>query len=179
MIAVNSNPGRPMRGDMPRLTRESLASVYYVLAKGPLEPSSRYRSQCLDMVIGWFERCFMRSVAGRFVLASLLLGAPCAEAGYCTVDGPQPRLDSQPIEWKFTIASGESCIRGLRSGAMQLDSVSISTPAKAGQATVQGYSFSYKAPQGFKGEDTFSVTMTGANYRIRGSSIIQVHVSVR
>ena len=62
---------------------------------------------------------------------------------------------------------------------MQLDSVSISTPAKAGQATVQGYSFSYKAPQGFKGEDTFAVTMTGANYRIRGSSIIQVHVSVR
>ena len=122
----------------------------------------------------------MRSAAaGSFVLALLLLGAPCAEAGYCIVDGPPPRLDSQPIEWKFTIASGESCIRGLRSGAMQLDSVSISTPAKVGQATVQGYSFSYKAPRGFKGEDAFAVTMTGANYRIRGSSTIQVYVSVR
>ena len=125
------------------------------------------------------EGVVMRSAAGRFALALLLLGAPCAEAGYCVVDGPQPRLDSQPVEWKFTIASGESCVRGLRSGAMQLDSVSISTPAKVGQATVQGYSFSYKAPRGFKGEDAFAVTMTGANYRIRGSSIIQVHVSVR
>ena len=130
--------------------------------------------------IGWLERCVMRSAAaGPFVLALLLLGAPCAQAGYCIVDGPQPRLDSQPVEWKFTIASGDSCIRGLRSGAMQLDSVSVSSPAKVGQATVQGYSFSYQAPRGFKGEDDFSVTMTGTNYRIRGSSVIQVHVSVR
>ena len=121
----------------------------------------------------------MRSAAYRFVLALVLLGAPCARAGYCVTDGPAPRLDSQPVEWKFTIASGESCIRGLRSGAMQLDSVKISTPAKVGQATVQGYSFSYQAPRGFKGEDAFAVTMTGANYRIRGSSTIQVYVSVR
>src|SRR3954467_4936740 len=99
----------------------------------------------------------MGSVACRFVLVSFLLGAPCAQAGYCIVDGPQPRLDSQPVEWKFTIASGESCIRGLRSGAMQLDSVSISAPAKVGQVTVQGYSFSYRAPRGFRGEDEFAV----------------------
>ena len=167
-----------MRRDMPRLTRESPAFFYHVLAKVRLAPSG-YRSQCLDVVIERRERCVMRSAAARFVLAFLLLGTPGAQAGYCIVDGPAPRLDSQPIEWKFTIASGESCIRGLRSGAMQLDSVSISSPAKVGQATVQGYSFSYKAPRGFKGEDAFAVTMTGANYRIRGSSTIQVHVSVR
>ena len=125
------------------------------------------------------EGCVMRSMAYRFVLALLLLGAPCAQADYCIIDGPPPRLDSQPVEWKFTIASGVSCIRGLRGAAMQLDSVSISTPAKAGVATVQGYSFSYRAPREFKGEDGFAVTMTGVNRRIRGSSIIQVHVSVR
>src|SRR4051812_13029998 len=98
----------------------------------------------------------MRSTAaGPFVFALVLLGSPGAQAGYCIVEGPPPRLDSQPVQWKFTIASGDSCIRGLRSGAMQLDSVSVSTPAKVGQATVQGYSFSYRAPQGFRGDDTF------------------------
>ena len=46
VIAVKSNPGRPMRGDVPHRTIESLAFVYYVLPKGPLEPSLGYRSQC-------------------------------------------------------------------------------------------------------------------------------------
>ena len=62
---------------------------------------------------------------------------------------------------------------------MTLDSVSIASPAKIGEATAQGYSFSYRAPRDFKGEDLFSVKMVGTNRRIRGSSTIQVYVSVR
>ena len=112
-------------------------------------------------------------------IAGLLLGMVSVKAGTCTVQGPQPLLDSRPVEWAFEIASGQSCVRGLRSGAMLLDSVSISAPAKVGEATVQGYSFTYRAPRNFKGEDSFSVTMVGANRRIRGNSIIQVNVSVR
>jgi hypothetical protein len=121
----------------------------------------------------------MRPAAYLFALAWCSFGASGAEAGDCVVNGSPPRLDSQPVEWTFTIASGQSCIRGLRSSAMILDNVSISSPAKAGEATVQGYSFSYKAPRDFKGEDSFAVTMVGTNRRIRGSSVIQVHVSVR
>jgi hypothetical protein len=121
----------------------------------------------------------MRSEVYLIILASLVLETLPAHAGDCVVNGPAPRLDSQPVEWTFVIASGQSCIRGLRSGAMQLDSVYLSSPAKAGEATVQGYSFTYRAPRDFKGEDSFSVTMSGANRRIRGSSIIQVNVFVR
>ena len=121
----------------------------------------------------------IRAVACPLVPAWLLLGMLGAHAGGCIIEGPPPRLDSQPVEWTFTIASGQSCTRGLRSGAMTLDSVSIGSPAKVGEATAQGYSFSYRAPRDFKGEDSFAVTMVGTNRRIRGSSTIQVHVSVR
>ena len=121
----------------------------------------------------------IRAMAYPLVPAWFLLGMLGAQAGGCIIDGPPPRLDSQPVEWAFTIASGQSCIRGLRSGAMTLDSVSIASPAKVGEATAQGYSFSYKAPRDFKGEDSFSVRMVGSNRGIRGSSTIQVYVSVR
>ena len=125
------------------------------------------------------KRIAIRAVGCPLAVAWLLLGMFGAQAGGCIIDGPPPRLDSQPVEWTFTIASGQSCTRGLRSGAMTLDSVSIVLPAKVGEVTAQGYSFSYKAPRDFKGEDSFSVTMIGTNRRIRGSSTIQVHVSVR
>jgi hypothetical protein len=102
-----------------------------------------------------------------------------ARAGDCIINGPLPQLDSQTVEWAFEIASGQSCTRGLRSGAMLLDSVHLSSPAKAGVATVQGYSFSYRAPPNFKGEDRFAVTMSGTYRRVHGNSVIQVHVLVR
>jgi len=121
----------------------------------------------------------MRAGSYPVVLVWILCGMLGARAGDCIVNGLPPRLDSQPVEWTFVIASGQSCVRGLRSGAMTLDSVSIGSPAKVGEATVQGYSFTYKAPRDFKGEDSFSVKMSGANRRIRGSSIIQVNVSIR
>lgn len=121
----------------------------------------------------------MRPLAYPFIIVALLLGTLSARAGDCIVNGPLPRLDSQPVEWTFEIAGGQSCIRGLRSGAMLLDSVRLSSPAKAGVATVQGYSFSYRAPLNFKGEDSFAVTMSGVYRRVRGSSINQVHVFVR
>jgi hypothetical protein len=45
------------------------------------------------------------------------------------VKGPQDLLNSLPVEWSFEIASGQSCVRGLRSGAMTLDTLKISSPA--------------------------------------------------
>jgi len=121
----------------------------------------------------------MRPLSYPFIIVGFLLGVLNARAGDCIVNGPLPRLDSQSVEWTFEIASGQSCIRGLRSGAMLLDNVSLSSPAKFGVTTVQGYSFSYRAPANFKGEDNFAVTMSGVYRRVRGSSVIQVHVSVR
>jgi hypothetical protein len=113
------------------------------------------------------------------LLTWLLLGVDLAKAGDCVITGAPPILDSKPVEWTIVIASGQSCLRGLRSGAMTLESVVVSTPAKFGEATIQGYGFSYRAPRDFKGDDSFSVIMSGVNRGIHGNSIIRVSVSVR
>lgn len=109
----------------------------------------------------------------------LLLGGGQAMAGGCAITGPPAKLDSTAIDWTLVIASGQSCVHGLRGGAMMLDSVRISAPAKSGEAAVQGYGFVYRARADFKGEDSFSVVIAGSNRGIRGSSTIRVLVSVR
>jgi hypothetical protein len=109
----------------------------------------------------------------------LLLGAHQAAAGGCAITGPRANLESDAIDWTLVIASGQSCVHGLRGGAMTLDNVRISAPPKNGEALVQGYSFVYRARADFKGEDSFSVVMAGANRGIRGTSTIRVLVSVR
>ncbi len=88
-------------------------------------------------------------------------------------------MDRETVEWTLVIGSGESCIRGLRLGSMMLDDVSVGSPAKSGEVTVQGYSFTYKAPVDFKGEDSFSVKMSGAYKRVPGTTTITVRVNVR
>ena len=110
----------------------------------------------------------------------ILLGANAANAGDCLISGSPVRLlESETVEWTLVIGSGQTCIRGLRSGAMLLDSVSLASSAKTGSATVQGYSFTYRAPADYKGEDTFSVRIVGTNRGIRGQSTIHVHINVR
>jgi len=105
----------------------------------------------------------------------LVMGAQSAKAGDCIPAGPPPtvRLSSESVDWNIVIASGQICLRGLRSGAMIIKSVAISAPAKFGEAIVHGYGFSYQAPSDFKGEDSFVVTMVGTNRGIQGNSVIR------
>jgi hypothetical protein len=120
----------------------------------------------------------MRLVVG-LLMTWLVVVTQSAKAGDCVPAGPPPKLDNESVYWSIVIASGQTCLRGLRSGTMIIESVAISAPAKSGQATVQGYGFSYGAPRDFKGEDSFSVTVIGTNRGIRGNSNILVHVSVQ
>jgi hypothetical protein len=115
---------------------------------------------------------------GALVMALLTQLHPAAAAD-CAIIGPPARLDAETVDWTLVIGSGQSCLRGLRSSGMLLDSVTIGAPPKVGVATVQGYGFSYRAPTGAKGEDAFSVTMAGSNRGIRGASTIRVRVLVR
>jgi hypothetical protein len=108
-----------------------------------------------------------------------VLAAGPAAAAECAITEPRGELDSDAIDLTLVIASGQSCVHGLRSRAMTLDTVSISSPAKFGEATVQGYSFTYRARSDFKGEDSFSIVVVGKNRGIRGTSTIHVLVSVR
>ncbi len=120
----------------------------------------------------------MRFAVGLLV-TWLLIGAQPALAGDCVPAGPLPKLDSETVQWTIVILGGHTCLHGLRSGAMMIDSITISAPAKYGTATVQGYGFSYGAPRDFKGDDSFSVAVTGTNRGVRGNSTLLVHVSVQ
>jgi hypothetical protein len=120
----------------------------------------------------------MRLTVG-LLLTCLVVGAQSAKAGDCVPAGPLAKLNFETLNWTIVTLGGQTCLRGLRSGAMIIDSVTISAPAKFGKAMVQGYGFSYEAPRDFKGEDSFSVTVVGTNRGIRGNSTIVVHVSVQ
>lgn len=111
-------------------------------------------------------------------IVPFLTGSP-ARAWDCIVSGAQPKLDGQTVDWKMEVAAGQRCLRGVRSGAMLLDTVKIESPAKTGFATTQGYSFAYAAPARFKGEDSFTVAMSGTYRGTRGTSVIRVNVTVR
>jgi hypothetical protein len=113
------------------------------------------------------------------LMAWIVLGVHPAMAAVCVIAGPPATMERDNVEWTMSIASGQSCVRGLRLGTMTLDEVSIDSPAKSGEVTVQGYSFTYKAKDGFKGEDSFSVKISGANRRVRGATTISVRVTVR
>ena len=118
-------------------------------------------------------------LAAALLIVWLIAGAQPASAGDCLPAGPSPKLDSETLDWTILIPSGQTCLRGLRSGAMLIQSVAISAPAKIGAVTIQGYAFSYSAPRDFKGDDSFSVTVTGTNRGVRGNSTLVVHVSVQ
>src|SRR5262245_55541985 len=120
----------------------------------------------------------MRVFACLLCVGSILAAGP-GLADDCLVSGPRPRLDAAPVDWQLVIASGQRCVRGLRSATMVLDNVTISAPAQFGEATTAGYGFVYRAPPQFKGEDTFSVSLVGVERGIRGSTTVNVRVVVR
>ena len=76
------------------------------------------------------------------------------------------------------IASGHTCIRGLRSGAVSSSTVELISPPQSGQVTVLGPGFSYKAKADFQGPDAFTLRVSGTLMRTRGTSEIRVIVDV-
>jgi hypothetical protein len=122
---------------------------------------------------------FPRQIA---LLTSLGLGplTGCAASAQhlCPVDAPRYRLQNDTVSWSMTILNGHSCVHGTRFGNIQLDSVKLTSPARSGEVALQGWSFKYSPNAGFHGQDAFSLTVVGALRRTRGSSTIEVHVSV-
>jgi hypothetical protein len=97
----------------------------------------------------------------------------------CPLYGPTYRLQSDTVVWRMTLASGQSCIRGLRSAFSTLDNIKLITAPTAGNITLEGPGFVYKTDSDFRGNDTFVFSVSGKSYGLSGSSIIQVSVAVR
>ena len=85
-------------------------------------------------------------------LALLLLFGGAASADTCVFSsGPEFQLKSDTVEWAMKIASGQTCIRGLRSTAVSSITVELISPPQSGKVTVLGPGFSYNAKADIKG----------------------------
>ena len=112
-------------------------------------------------------------------LALLLLFGGAASADPCVFSsGPEFQLKSDTVEWAMKIASGQTCIRGLRSGAVSSITVELISPPQSGKVTVLGPGFSYNAKADYQGPDTFTLRVSGTLRRVRGTSEILVIVDV-
>ena len=114
-----------------------------------------------------------------FVLIVLItFGVRAACAGECIVSGPPYQLQSDTVEWQMNIASGQSCVHGVRFNNVVNPTIKIISPPKFGQVTLLGWAFSYAASSGFRSEDSFTVGVSGAIKRASGTSTIHILVSV-
>jgi hypothetical protein len=90
---------------------------------------------------------------------------------------PSYYLTSDSVVWSMTIGSGQSCVAGLRTPRVLLDNVEVITPPQLGEVTLAGPSFVYLAKA--KGQDSFSVLVSGKINKTSGSSTIRVLVTVK
>ena len=119
--------------------------------------------------------------AACLVLPALLLlsGSQAARANQCFVSGPHYQLESDSVEWRMKIRSGENCVRGVRFSYVYNATVSVVSPPRFGQVTIVGVlGFSYTAKTDFQGEDSFIVGVSGSKKKVSGVSTIRVVVSV-
>jgi hypothetical protein len=112
------------------------------------------------------------------LLLALMGGHREAAAQSCVTQAPRYSLKADSVDWSIKIASGRSCVRGIRFGNVQLESVKLVSPPKSGQVTLEGPGFRYTARAKYNGSDSFSLAVVGRINKQAGSSTIRVVVSV-
>jgi hypothetical protein len=111
--------------------------------------------------------------------AALLLFTVSALADACIFSAAPPfQLRSDAVDWTMQIASGTSCIRGLKLGPIAISDVKLIASPQSGQVDIKGPAFSYTAKPDFQGQDDFALQVSGTMVRIPGVSDIKVTVSV-
>jgi hypothetical protein len=120
-------------------------------------------------------------------LSALFAWSAVVSAGFaqdasilCIVSGPPYQLQSDTVTWSMTLASGRSCLRGvIRSQYTTVENISVITGPQSGQVLVEGPAIKYKGDPDFRGQDTFSLLVSGKFFKTSGSSTVKVLVSVR
>ena len=110
---------------------------------------------------------------------AFVIGSHEVSAQTCVSQAPHYLLTSDTVDWSIQVASGQSCLRGLRFGNVVLQRVSLTAPPKSGNVQLVGPGFRYTANPGFHGEDSFTVEVLGFAGKARGTSTIHVAVSVK
>jgi hypothetical protein len=74
-----------------------------------------------------------------------------AFAQSCVIQNPQHYLlASDAVDWSMQVASGKSCLHGLRIGSVLLEKVSLIAPPESGNVQLVGPAFRYTAKDGLK-----------------------------
>ena len=111
-------------------------------------------------------------------LALWLVGEREALAQTCVISGPRYMLIAETVQWSMEIKSGHRCVRGIRFRDVEFDRLTLVSPPQSGHVTIQGPAFTYVAKADFDGKESFTLTVSGAVSKRRGSSTILVTVSV-
>jgi hypothetical protein len=116
------------------------------------------------------------------ISAALLLGimgeVRGAAAQACVIQTPRYSLKADTVDWTIKIASGRSCVRGVRFGNVEIEAVRLISPPQSGQVTLEGLGFRYTSKANYNGPDSFSLAVVGRTNRVRGTSTIHVAVAV-
>jgi Bacterial Ig domain len=118
-----------------------------------------------------------RLVAITALLVGLLADFRGVLAQSCVIQGPRYSLKADTVDWIIKIASGRSCVGGVRFGNVEIEAVKLVSTPQSGQVTVEGPGFRYTS-KAYTGPDSFSLSVVGRINKVRGSSIIRVTVSV-
>jgi len=111
--------------------------------------------------------------------ATMLLFAVPAFADSCFfLNAPPFHLSSDAVEWTMQIASGRTCTQGLKLRSTNIKDVKLIAPPQSGKVDIKGPSFSYTTKADFRGQDEFTVQVSGEVLRIAGVSDVKVTVSV-
>lgn len=121
---------------------------------------------------------YPRIYAIQIILVFLLVGGQTASAQNCVVDSPRYNLNEDTVSWSMAIASGRTCSRGVRFGNVTIEGLKLVSSPQSGQVVLHGPGFTYAAKADFRGEDSFSLAVTGEVNKTHGRSIIHVAISV-
>jgi hypothetical protein len=114
-----------------------------------------------------------------WIVASIFSLYGCgASAQTCLTDAPRYRLTTDAVTWAMTLAVGRSCLRGVRFGNVEFEQLKLISPPQSGVVELQGSGFIYSPAAHFSGKDSFSLAVLGAISGRRGSSTINVIVTV-
>ena len=94
-----------------------------------------------------------------------------AAAQSCAVQAPRYNLSADTVDWSMKIASGRSCVRGLRFGGVDIEGVKLVSRPQFGQVTVEGPGFRYTSKPNYNGPDSFSLAVVGRINKVRGNGV--------
>ena len=143
-----------------------------------VHPKTRSQRLPPKEIIRQASQLIYRLVSISALLVGLLADFHGASAQSCAIQGRRYGLKADTVDWLIKIASGRSCVRGVRFGNVEIETVKLVSPPQSGQVTLQGPGFRYTSKAKYTGPDSFSLAVVGKIKKVPGSSTIRVTVFV-